>query len=38
MSVLDFLNLTASYCLGGKCPQEWLLREENFGQFLVYEP
>ena len=21
-----------------KCPQEWLLREQNFGQFLVYEP
>jgi len=20
-----------------KCPQEWLLREQNFGQFLVYE-
>ena len=23
---------------GAKCPQEWLLREQNFGQFLVYEP
>jgi len=21
-----------------KCPQEWLLREHNFGQFLFYEP
>jgi len=21
-----------------ECPQEWLLREQNFGQFLVYEP
>jgi len=23
---------------GVKCPQEWLLREQKFGQFLVYEP
>jgi len=22
---------------GKKCPSEWLLREQNFGQFLVYE-
>jgi len=21
-----------------ECPHEWLLREQNFGQFLVYEP
>jgi len=21
-----------------KCPQEWISREQNFGQFLVYEP
>jgi len=21
-----------------ECPQEWLWREQNFGQFLVYEP
>jgi len=31
------LNLTASYCLGGNAPQ-WLWREQNFGQFLVYDP
>jgi len=23
---------------GEKCPSEWLLRERNFSQFLVYEP
>ena len=23
---------------GEKCPSEWFLREQNFGQFLVYEP
>jgi len=23
---------------GEKCPSEWLLREQNFGQFLVCEP
>jgi len=23
---------------GEKCSSEWLLREQNFGQFLVYEP
>jgi len=23
---------------GAKCPPEWFLREQNFGQFLVYEP
>jgi len=22
---------------GEKCPSEWLLREKNFGQFLVYD-
>jgi len=21
-----------------ECPQEWYLREQKFGQFLVYEP
>ena len=21
-----------------KCPQDWPLREQNFGQFFVYEP
>jgi len=24
--------------LGKKCPSEWLLREQNFDQFLVYKP
>jgi len=23
---------------GKKCTSEWLLKEQNFGQFLVYEP
>jgi len=23
---------------GEKCLSEWLLREQNFGQFLIYEP
>jgi len=23
---------------GGKCSLEWLLREQNVGQFLVHEP
>ena len=40
---LEGLNSSLAQSDGGllpgvKCPLEWLLREQNFDQFLVYEP
>jgi len=39
---LDGLNSSLAHSDGEllskkKCPPGWLLREQNFGQFLVYE-
>jgi len=31
-------SISRRFIPGMKCTPEWLLREQNSGQFLVYEP